>query len=206
MLSVERIERDELLARLRDTRLRGFDGAQPYATAGLELTESVDPERLAPAQRYVLAPGLRRAAELREALLPHGIDTLALDGGAQVLLAGEEEPLPVIPPIVEATPEPGGATTMLLADGIHRVFLARRLGLRLNVITVTGIPTEYPYYALAEPAGWSAVAELEELPDGFQKKRYREPARYEALFREFNEIFPGLQEERRNSNPSFLRP
>lgn len=206
VLSVERFNRAELFDRLRLTRLRGFDGAQPYATARLELTERLGPERLAPAQRYVLAPGLRRAAALRRALLPHGIDTLALDGGARVRTAEADEPLPVIPPIVEETREPDGQATMLIADGIHRVFLARHLGIAVNVVKVTGIPAEYPYYAFAEPAGWNAIAELEELPDGFQKKAYREPRNYEALYREFDEVFPGLQEERPNSNPSFLRP
>lgn len=207
VLTVERFGRAELFSRLRRTRLHGFDRARPYVEASLELTEAIDPARLAPAQRYVLAPGLRRVLALREALLPHGIDILALDGGAWVRTAEDpDEPLPVIPPIVEETHEPGGRTEMLVADGIHRVFVARRLGLGLNAVTVSGISTEWPYYARAEPGGWTAVRELEDLPDGFQKREYREPSRYRALYRDFNEVFPGLQEERRNSNPTFLRP
>ena len=48
------------------------------------------------------------------------------------------------------------------------------------------------------------VAELEELPATFQKKEYRVPGNYKALFRDFNAVFPGVQAERRRSNPAHL--
>ena len=47
----------ELLSRLKRTRLRGFDRAEVYRDATLEVVEA-DPESLTPAQRYVLQEGV----------------------------------------------------------------------------------------------------------------------------------------------------
>jgi len=205
VLEVERFGPDELLGALRQTRLRGFDGARVYADATLALVGS-DPGDLAPAQRYVLKAGLAKILELREALLAHGIDVFALDGGVWVRTSDSPaERIPVIPPVVEESHEPDGRTVWIVNDGIHRVFAARSIGLPINTVRIAGVPPEYPYYALALPGGWAEVAELDELPDGFQKKEYREPDNYKALFREFNEVFPGVQKERKKSNPGFLR-
>ena len=206
VLSIERFGREELLSALRRTRLRGFGRACPYENASLELTEALEPERLTPAQRYVLKAGVATILELRAALLPHGLDLFALDGGAYVRTSDSpDEDVPIIPPVVEESHEPDGRTVSIVNDGIHRVFAARRLGLPINIVTVSEVSREYPYYALALPGGWSEVVELDELPDGFQKKSYRDPTNYKALFREFNEVFPGVQKERKKSNPGTLR-
>jgi hypothetical protein len=205
VLEVEPFGREELLGALRETRLRGFDGARVYADATLELVES-DPADLAPAQRYVLKAGVEKILDLRAALLGHGVDVFALDGGVWVRTGDSpDERIPVIPPVVEESREPDGRTVWIVNDGIHRVFAARSLGLSINTVRVAGVPPEFPYYALALPNGWVEVAELDELPDGFQKKAYRRPDNYKALFREFNDVFPGVQKERKKSNPGFLQ-
>ncbi|HET6509280.1 MAG TPA: hypothetical protein VFG42_20960 [Baekduia sp.] len=201
--SVERFGADELLAGLRDVRLRGFPDVAPYAEAELSI-ESVDPETLAPPQRYVLRDGVRTMHDLRAALAPHGLDPLALSGGgAYVTIDGDR--IPVIPPIVEESHEPDGRTVDVVADGLHRVYAARALGLPITVIVARGLPREHPYYALALPDGWAGVAELDELPDGFQKKTYRNPDNYKSLFRQYNAVFPGVQQQRKRSNPDHLK-
>ncbi|HEX4466185.1 MAG TPA: hypothetical protein VH025_03285, partial [Solirubrobacteraceae bacterium] len=146
LLSVERFDGAELLRRLGETRLRGFEGAQPYRQATLELAAAFDPELLAPAQRYVLRPGIERILELRTALLEHDIDVFALDGGVLVRTSAEpDELIPVIPPVVEESREPDGRLVLLINDGIHRVFAARSLGLPVSVVLARGVPAEYPY-------------------------------------------------------------
>ncbi|WP_445150501.1 hypothetical protein [Baekduia sp. Peel2402] len=200
--AVEPFSADELLDRLRAVRLRGFPDVRPYADAQLEL-RSVDPDALAPPQRYVLAEGVQTMRDLRVALAPHGLDPLALSGGAFITVDGDR--IPVIPPIVEESHEPDGRVTDVIADGLHRVYAARTLGLPITVILARNLPREYPYYALALPDGWSGVTELTELPDGFQKKTYRNPDNYKSLFRQYNELFPGVQEQRKRSNPTHLR-
>lgn len=206
VLSITRFDRDELLSRLRETPLRGFDKARLYANASLELEPAVDPGVLTPAQRYVLAPTVRKLVELRAALSDHGLDPFALDGGAYIHTSDDpEEAVPVVPPIVEETLEPDGRRVLLINDGLHRVSAARSLGLPISVVVARGVPADYPYYAYALPGGWGELEELDELPDGYQKKEYRLPESYKALFREFNTVFPGVQKQRKRTNPGHLR-
>jgi hypothetical protein len=187
---VEPINRDDLLARLRETRLVGHDGARVYEHATLQV-QTFDPEDLTPAQRYVLMPNVRRILSLRDV-----VDAFSLDGGLYL------DGVPLLPPVVERSTEPDGRDVWLINDGIHRVYAARLSGSPINVVTVDG--ASHPYYALALPDGWAGVTEMEELPDLFQKKEYRTPENYKALFRDFNAVFPGVQKERKDSNPSFL--
>jgi hypothetical protein len=205
ILSVEPFPADQLLSRIRKTRLRGFEGAQPYTDASLELVHALDTDALVPAQNYVLTPGVDKILELRNALLAEGVDIFALEGGAYVVTSDDpDERIPVIPPIVEESREPDGRTVLLVNDGMHRIFAARSLGLPVSVVVARGVPTEYPYYAFALEGGWSRVRPLAELPDGYQKKKYRQPTNYKSLFRDFNAIFPGVQKERKLSNPGHL--
>jgi hypothetical protein len=206
ILSVHPFDRRELLYAIRRTRLRGFGGVRPYENARLELVPAVDSDTLTPAQRYVLRPGVQRILAVRDALLDHGPDFFALDGGAYIHTADQpDEAIPVIPPIVEESVEPDGRTVLIINDGLHRVFAARSLGRPISVVVVRGVPVEYPYYAYALPGGWADVTELDELPETYQKKNYRQPENYKALFREFNDVFPGVQKQRRQSNPGHIR-
>lgn len=206
ILSIETFSDTKLLDSLKQTKLRGFDGARPYEAANLVVERGLDSDDLAPAQRYVLLPGVRKVLELREALLAHDVDIFSLSGGVFVRTSDSpDEAIPVIPPVVEQSIEPDGRSVLIINDGIHRVFAARSLGLPIDVVVAYGVSPEYPYYALALERGWSEVQELEELPDEFQKKEYRVPENYKSLFREFNEVFPGVQKDRKRSNPAELK-
>lgn len=176
-----RIETFDVLAALRRTRLR--DGQPIYADAELELTPAVDPESLAPAQRYVLRSGVARVLALRDALLPHGIDVFALAGGVRA------DGIPVIPPVVEA--DASGA--LLIADGMHRVYAARSLRLPITVVAVRGVPPELPYYAFPLEDGWDGVAVRDTVPPEAEKKRHRRPEDHRALYRDYDAVIPGVQ-------------
>jgi hypothetical protein len=203
--SVETFDRGTLLAAIARTPLRGFDRPHPYENAKLRLVPATDTDALAPAQNYVLRPGVQKIHELRAALLAEGLDLFALDGGAYVRTSDDpDEVVPVIPPVVEESREPDGRTVLIINDGLHRVFAARSVGLPISAVTIRGVPARYPYYAFALAGGWSEVVELDELPDTYQKKEYRNPGNYKALFREFNEVFPGVQKQRKQSNPAHI--
>lgn len=205
ILAIERFTTDELLGTLRRTRLRGYGGVQPYRDATLELAVGMSPDGLAPAQNYVLTPSVDKILRLRTALLREGVDVFALDGGVYVTTSDDpQERIPVIPPVVEESAEPDGRRVLLINDGMHRVFAARSVKADISVVVVRGVPQEYPYYAYALDGGWSRVTSLDELPDVHQKKEYRQPGNYKALFREFNALFPGVQKERKQSNPAHL--
>lgn len=208
IIHYEIIEEEDLLARIKRTRLRGFDGAEVYRDAHLELLEGVDPDRLVPAQRYVLRENCRVIEAIYRSFLERSLDVFRLRGGLLFTPAPEAaepaESIPFIPPIVEESREPDGRTVWLINDGLHRVYTARSLGLPINIVLARGVPEQYPYYAYALENGWAEVEELDELPDTYQKKAYRDPANYKALFRNFNALFPGVQAQRKQSNPAHL--
>lgn len=88
---------------------------------------------------------------------------------------------------------------------MHRIFAARELGKEISALVVDNVPDEYPYYALAVEDGGDGVEAWAELPDDFVRKAYRIPSNYKALFRDFNEVFPGAQGQRRRTNPGHLK-
>lgn len=208
LLRWEKLSTDETLSRFKRTRLRGFDQPYVYEPAELTLERAIDTDRLMPAQRYVLESDLQSVFALEKMFLMQGINIYDLDG---VLLFwierdGEEEgPIPLAPPIVEESLEANGERIWLINDGMHRVTAARKRGMPINIILAKGVSIDYPYYALPLENGWADVVELSELPDGFQKKSYRNPDNYKALFRDFNDVFPGIQKQRKQSNPDNIR-
>lgn len=207
LLRWETLSTEETLARFKKTRLKGFDRPYVYENATLELAPSVDPETLAPTQRYLLKNEFNTVLTLEQLFRPHGIDVFALTGAVLFWIErdGEEEgPIPLTPPIVEESVEPDGRTVWIINDGMHRIAAARKRGRTINVIRARGVPRDYPYYAFPMAEGWNGMTELDELPDGFQKKAYRVPENYKALFRDFNEVFPGVQKQRKETNPSSL--
>jgi len=198
----------DLLKRLQRTRLRGFDRAEVYRDATLEIIET-DPATLTPAQRYVLQDGVQAILNVADAFEPLGIDIFALRGALLFWPHGSDpdnDPaIPFLPPVIEESIERDGTKVLLINDGIHRVYAARKRGRKINVVLARNVPAEYPYYAYALPEGWAQVDELQELQEGYQKKEYRNPENYKALFRDFNEIFEGVQKQRPLTNPAHLK-
>jgi hypothetical protein len=207
ILKYELLPESELLARLKKTRLRGFDRAEVYRDAALEVA-TVNTNDLTPAQRYVLADGVQTILDVADAFTTLGIDVFALRGALLFWPEGadvNEAPIPFLPPVIEESIEADGRKVLLINDGIHRVYAARKRGRELNVVLARNVPAEYPYYAYALADGWVQVEELAELTEGYQKKAYRNPDNYKALFRDFNEIFEGIQKQRPRTNPEHLK-
>ena len=176
----------DVIWRLSNTELMGHDRFKIYQHAHISI-KSVKPKSLIPCQRYVLKRELDKVNTLwAHCIAYHGINIFGLNGGLRFYRGMSI--FHTLPPIVEDG---------ILNDGMHRVFTARQKGYRrINVLWVEGVPSEYPYYAKPLPGGWKDVEEHETLPEGFKKKEYVDPENYKALFRDFNEIFPGIQEKR----------
>ncbi len=203
----EVVPEQELLARLKKVRLRGFDQAEVYKNAEIALLRQVDTDLLVPAQRYVLTPGVETILDLYDTFhYEKGVDIFALAGG---LLFWTDEmdpndlPIPLLPPVVEDDVKNPGLN--LINDGMHRVWAARKRGRAINVVFVRNVPIEYPYYADPLEKGWSEVKEIQELTEGYKKKTYRNPDDYKALFRDFNEIFEGVQKDRKKTSSEELK-
>jgi hypothetical protein len=197
---LRRIPEAELTSRLRVLTLLNST-VRPYEAAEIRFA-SVPPDLLFPAALYVARPNLERQRTLREALLRQGADTLDLHGGVEFQTGNEV--WTVIPPVVEFQSEsaefhprkpgdpgspPAEVEIPLINDGLHRVWLARELGVPVRVALIRGVPAAYPYYAF--PAGWSRVKLLDDVPaDKAARKRHR-TADYYALYRDFGPLGVG---------------
>jgi len=203
ILRYETISEQTLLTGLKKTRLKGYGQPYIYANSTLEIQEGIDPNTLVPAQRYVLESDYDTIKMLYTVFKQHSIDIFALKGGIQFWIknpdTGEEGPIPLTPPIIEESLESDGKKVRLINDGMHRVYTARKLGKKINVILVQNVPVEYPYYAYPLKNGWADVIELPEIPNTFVKKEYRDKENYKALFRNFNEVFPNIQKQRKKT-------
>lgn len=193
------VSTQETLDRLYRTKLKGFGNPLIYASSYLQLKESVPTDLLIPAQRYVLNENIETILELRKQFDRQGINIFRLDGAIFFYIERNgvvEGPIPLLPPIVEEARDAQGQTFWLINDGMHRVSAARRCNSPINIILAENVPTEYPYYAKPLTNGWSGVEELEFIPEGFVKKEYTDPVNYKSLFRDFNEVFSGIQTSR----------
>lgn len=189
---VEQLPCGEVVDKLRSVSLRGYGGVRPYADADVRFVSDFDTDSVLPAQNYVLRSGVESVLTLRRELAAWNIDPFAMNGGVLIWTDGEPlRPRTLLPPIIEQSLEPNGELVDLVSDGMHRIFAARAAGLRVSVIRISGVSS--PYYAFPITGGWTEVHVLDELAAGYQKKRYREPDDYKALFRDYNEVFPGIQ-------------
>lgn len=197
---LRRIPEAELAGRLRVLTLLN-SAVRPYETAEIRFA-SVPPDLLFPAALYVARPNLERQRKLREAFLRQGADTLDLHGGVEFQTGNEV--WTVIPPVVEFQSEkaefhprrpgdpdcpPAEVEIPLINDGLHRVWLARELGLNIRVVLIRGVPPAHPYYAY--PASWPRVKLLDDVPtDKAARKRHR-VADYYSLYRDFGPLGVG---------------
>ena len=193
---------EETIERMRRVRLKGYGSPFIYSRATLSLERAVPTEALVPAQRYVLRSQMERVSTLSFLFLENGLNLFALDGLLLFWIETEgivEGPIPILPPVIEESHESCGKIVWLINDGMHRMTVALRSGVPVNILLAKNVPTEWPYYAFPLPGGWADVESLERLPPGYRKKDYRRKGGYKALFRDFNAVFPGIQTERKSS-------
>ncbi|MEW6349877.1 MAG: hypothetical protein AB1646_12495 [Thermodesulfobacteriota bacterium] len=194
---VERFPEQTLVEKLRQVSMLKAPEVLVYDRAFISL-EMLSPSSIAPPQNYILRSELKKVRELKWALAEHGIDLFRLDGFVRMTLEGDEEPLDLLPPIVEESIEKDGSIHFIVNDGMHRVYMALREWVIPQVCLIRGIPKELPYYAFPVPGGWDRVEELDDLPPGFLKKWHR-IANYHALYRNFNSAFMNVGAPRETS-------
>ena len=83
------------------------------------------------------------------------MDLFTLNGFVRLILEGSDEPVDLLPPIVEESIERDGTIHFIVNDGMHRVYMALREWVIPQVVLVRGIPKDLPYYVYPVP-GWVA--------------------------------------------------
>lgn len=185
--AVERFSEDQLIAALRKVTMLKAPEVSIYDEAFISL-EKMSVQSLSPPQNYILRPELEKVRRLKWALQEHGVDVFRLDGFVRLSIEGADEPVDLLPPVVEESIERDGTVHFIVNDGMHRVYMALREWVIPQVVFVRGIPKELPYYAFPVPGGWGSIEERDDLPDGYIKKWHR-IEQYHTLYRNFNSAF-----------------
>ncbi len=187
----------ELFQKLRQVSMRTDPERRIYASSGME-TREVTPDLIAVAQRYLLREQLEKIEELYRAFREQfGIDLFALTG--YVTFTTDEDPELVIdflPVVVEEDRNDGNA--MLICDGAHRMWVAKKLHKRPTVVFIRDVPADLPYYAHANDHGWNDVTVVDEPPEaGSDDRRNYRQKDYKPLFRNFNSAFNNVTSKRK---------
>lgn len=192
-MEIKRVEQhsiDELMQNMRRIAMLTHPDDLPYKDAEIELA-TVHTDEVAPAQRYVLTQEILKVRDLRWSLNEHGVDLFKLDGYVTIWLEGYDDPIDVLPPVVEQSAEADGSLVKILNDGMHRVYLARMERSPIQVVYVENVPKQYPYYAFPLVNGWNDVEIVSDLPEGYIKKWHR-IKNYKSLYRDFNSGFQNV--------------
>jgi hypothetical protein len=191
---VERHSPEQLLAKLKDVVMLKDRSKKPYAEAKLSL-KTMDFEEFRPAQRYVLADNLLKIQLLEWELARYDIDILALDGYVTIETNLTDQPIDLLPPVIETVREKCGALVNVINDGMHRLFSARLEWKTPVVIHAENVSPLYPYYAYPIPGltPWEQVIILEgdKIPSNLIKKWHR-IADNKLLYRDFNSSFQNV--------------
>jgi hypothetical protein len=190
ILKVQRFPADLLIDRLRQVTMLKAPDVKIYESAFISL-EKVSVSSLSPPQNYILRPELTKVRELKWALQEHGVDIFELDGFVRMTIENFDEPVDLLPPIVEESIEKDGTVHFIVNDGMHRVYMAMREWVIPQVVLVRGLPKHLPYYAFPVPGGWGKIEERDDLPEGYLKKWHRIP-NYHSLYRNFNSAFSNV--------------
>lgn len=187
ILAVKRFGEAELVERLRRVTMLKAPEVLVYDKAFISL-ERIATDCLAPPQNYILREELKKVRRLKWGLEEHGVNLFELNGFVRLTVEGFGESVDLLPPVVEESIERDGTVHLVVNDGMHRVYMARREWVIPQVIFVRGLPRHLPYYAFPLPSGWDRVEERDDLPQGYLKKWHR-IENYHALYRNFNSAF-----------------
>jgi hypothetical protein len=186
-MKIEPITWAWFLGKLSEVKIRGT-GQQAYTHSTPTVlwsgggdrmrVRSISGERsLLPTQNYLLRRQLVQVEWRR-----YDSDAFIRDGYAGAMIDG----VPFLPPILEPHGE-----NFLVADGMPRIYELHSRSSPLSAQTLPAViayPTA-PYYALPTADSWENPKILDEIPEGFVKKTYRDPDNYKALFRDYADVF-----------------
>lgn len=187
---IEKFSEKELIEKLKNVTMLKAPQTKVYTNTLISL-EKLRPEFLAPPQNYILKQELKKVRELKWTLEKHDINIFELKGFLRIFFDSVEEPVDLLPPIIEESIESDGSLHLIINDGMHRVYMALREWVIPEVALIRGIPKNLPYYAFPVPGGWNSVEEREDLPPDYLKKWHR-ISDYHSLYRNFNSAFKNV--------------
>lgn len=144
---------NEMLELVRNTKtLKG--GLQPYLNSEISI-RSMHPNEISPTANYVLSDSIARLVRGHDYALKNGFNIFDLSE-IHSFMNGYV----IAPPVVEYSPDD---KSDLLVDGIHRVFLAKLMDTKINVIYIRDVDLSCPF--VSYPLTWENVDVVQNRPD-----------------------------------------
>lgn len=160
---VESIDSQQVIELVRKTTLRGDPAARVYERSSIEV-RPVAIRDLHPVATYVLLRNLQFSADLKAAFQTLDIDVDQLPGAIDYRWAGEQ--FRIAPPVVEVDSD---GKTLLLVDGLHRVWRARLAG-ATSISAIVISDAALPLMCL--PLQWDEVHALDAVPESRHRLRF----------------------------------
>jgi len=170
-----------------------YEIPKPYKNAHITL-EKIDPNILAPCQRYVLVSEIAKIQKVYWHMLnTWDIDIFNMAERNVGYIEGFSDPLVDILPIIVEEQIINGKLHMLICDGMHRAYYARQTYKLATVVYIRG--ASEPYYAYPVPGGWLDVEVLDEISPSYIKK-FHAYEDYKEHFRDFTSVFNNMSVSR----------
>ena len=201
---INKIPFEELVKRVRTVPLlkaKNPDGSKIYIYNNTDISlRTLSPDELNPTTFYLLNKNLQFQRDLRDYLLiNNNVDTLSLDHALELENLITNEFWTLMPPVIEVTEEDVefintrgdihynnvvGTKIPIINDGAHRVYLAKELNTKINVIYINKIPKDHPFYAL--PNSWDMINLVDSIPKTMEEKKFYRRKNSYSLYRDFS--------------------
>lgn len=163
----------ELWERMKNVSMLKAPDIFPYTDVTMTL-EKLDTRGMVPSQRYVLSDGIKKIQNIQFQLAEHGIDIYDMKGFVRMWVEGQDEPIDIMPIVIEESIERDGKVCNIINDGMHRTYNAYLSGMFAKVIFIRGVSKDLPYYAYPTPSrSLDDVEIVDSLPEGYIKKWHR---------------------------------
>lgn len=190
---IEEYSIKKLIEKLRKVTMLKNPSVKIYKDAFISL-EKINTDFLTPPQRYILRDNIKNKLELKFTLEKRiQLNLFNIDGYIEFINNDlysiyYGKTFTLLPPIIEESIEENGKVFNIINDGMHRIYLARLLGIIPKVVFIRGIPKEYPYYAYPLRNGWDDVIEIDSIQPNYIKKLHRIEDN-KRLYRNFDSVF-----------------
>lgn len=193
------VSRSEVVDGLFQTSTLADPQARPYQGASISY-QNIKLTEIKPTQYYQVEENVRQVEEIRNFVLSYGQDILNLsDGGVELVVNSQAEIM--LPPIVENDPQEG----LIILDGTHRSFLARRLGMTaMQFILIDGVREEFALNKRRLSNEWHEIQSFETMLDlkkaraqGFVHRREGRGDNQYGAYRDFSHLTNRGKDERK---------
>ncbi|HET9946523.1 MAG TPA: hypothetical protein VFQ63_00495 [Patescibacteria group bacterium] len=200
---ITHFSQEELLQRLRNVTLLHTEKTKPiyiYQQADISLSHTPVKD-IFPSQLYQLEESIQRAEALQNALAEHNLDIFNLNGYLSYTTDQSPDIFTLLPIIIEYQKEADQRIFPLIADGFHRVALAKKQNREtIQTISIRNVREEYPYPGLPNPHGWEDIISVDSVPQKQDKRRWRFPIETAYnYYRNFNSAFENVGKPREDA-------